>query len=528
MSVLEGKLVCINNKYVILNDKRHILETPFFFTLFPNDIVEYNIDIENKINILKVKSRETKAIMGIIKNIEHGFVSLFCPTLPKFISPKIPYNRSYEIDSVLILKVTINNIEPVYFYDSITNRKNDAKIILDLYELNAEYTKIKPEYDLCEKSNYTCEFKNLNHLYTFNVDPPQSRDFDDAISIDNENNKIYIHIVDAHEQINILSYDDIHAFKHSFTLYLPECIRNILSNSMAEDKLSLIKDVSRKTITIEFDINPITCEIIKYDIYKSTIIIKERYNYDEFSKIYNNYPLLVKFYNRWKKTTLNVPHIKLNINPDNCSIINIEFTKNSDIAHKIIETLMILTNLTISKHVNVPQRFHSKVKDELTIQNYCDNEMINSILTIKKYKPAVYDSINTGHFGLGLTTYTHFTSPIRRYFDVIIHRLLAGIKYNNLEKVLEHINQREIYIENLVKLYEKIKIMDYLERNSNKNWEAYVVNITDKGVAVLLKDLLFEIFIFDNTPLRKSGDKINIEVKKIDWLSLSVKALICK
>jgi hypothetical protein len=84
-----------------------------------------------------------------------------------------------------------------------------------------------------------------------------------------------------------------------------------------------------------------------------------------------------------------------------------------------------------------------------------------------------------------------------------------------------------VYIEKLVKLYEKIKILDYLERNIDKIWEAYVINTTETGVIILLKELLFEIFIFDNASLRKSGDKIFVKIVKIDWLTLSIKAKIC-
>jgi ribonuclease R len=527
MSIFEGTIVCINNKYVVLNDKRHILETPIFFSLLPRDIVEYNVDINNKINVVRIKHRETQAIMGIIKNIEYGFATLFSPGLPPFFFLKIPYDTNYLVGSVLILKITANKVEPIYFYDTITNRKNDYKIILDLYKLNAEFIRLRPDYNYNQIQNYTQEFKNLNHLFTFNVDPPHSKDFDDAISIDLTNNKIYIHIVDAHHQIATNTYDDINAFKHAFTLYLPEHIENILSDNLANYELSLVQGIERKTITIEFTINPNNQEILHYQIYKSTIIIKKRYTYEDFSLVMNNYPLLINFYNKWKINSLNIPNLKLNIDNKTGCLVSYNFIENNDVPHKIIETLMILTNLTISKHVNLPQRYHARVKSELELETFCDDDIINAILTIKKYKPAIYDAEQEGHFGLGLNTYTHFTSPIRRYFDVINHRLLAGVRYSNLEKVLEHVNNRERYIEQLVSMYERLKIMDYLEKNSHIIWEAFIINKTIKGVTLLIKDLLFEVFIFEIDTNRIIGEKVFIKINKIDWLQLIVRAKIC-
>lgn len=217
----------------------------------------------------------------------------------------------------------------------------------------------------------------------------------------------------------------------------------------------------------------------------------------------------------------------MNIDNDTSKINDFHFESNIDDAHKIIETLMILTNLSISKHVNVPQRFHSKIRDELRVQYFSGDKMVDSILTIKKYKPAIYDQSQSGHFGLGLTTYTHFTSPIRRYFDVIIHRLLAGSHCVNIEDVLEYINKRENYIDQIVKLYETLKIYDYIETHKEDIWDGYIINVTRVGVVVLLKRLMIEIFVFvPNTVDYKICDFVSVEIKKIDWLCLNIKAVI--
>jgi ribonuclease R len=528
MDFYEGTIINLNNTYVILNDRRIVQQTDILYSLLPNDKVLYEI-IDEKIKIVELIYRDPVAVMGVVFKIVDDICYLFCPMYPKLFVPKINSNDNFKIGSVIILNVFKESMHIVSTYDSIYNRKYDKYIILDIYKTNAQNVHFTPFYLEKNKCCYTKDFKDLTHLDTFNVDPRQSKDFDDAISIDNENNKIYVHIVDANSEIIPGSNEDKHAFKNAFTLYLSEHIENILPKEMAENKLSLIKDEERKVITLEFDIDK-NQEITNYNIYRSKIVIKKRYDYQEFNEEILGpnsikFEKLIEFYKKWKRETLNIPHIKMNINNESGILEDFYFESNIDDAHKIIETLMILTNLTISKHVNLPQRFHSKVKGNFNIQNISGDKMIDSILTIKKYKPAIYDTSQFGHFGLGLNTYTHFTSPIRRYFDVIIHRNLAGLNCVNIEDVLEHINRRENYIDMIVKLYEKLKLYDYIERNIENIWEGYITNIKKVGVVVLLKDLMIEVFVF--TPFDFSlCDKVSIQVKKVDWLSLQIRAQI--
>ena len=526
-NIKTGTIININNKYVINNEMKFILPTPIVNTLLPYDIVEYKRTDTGCIEIIRLLKREVQYLFAIIKYIEYGYAHFFCPELPKFFSPQIPFENHFNIGSIAIIKVGMYSIELLKLYDNISKRINDKNIMLDLYKLRSESCKLIPNYNKYSNYFYSCEYKDVTHLHTFNVDPTNSKDFDDAISVDHENNKIYVHIVDAHEQIECDSEEDLNAFKSSFTLYLPEHVENILPRTLAEEKLSLIKGEERKVITVEFDINPENQSITGHKIYKSSIIIKERYDYEGFSKIVlDKYPQLVAFYKKWQRKTLDIPHIKLEIQKETGEMIGYSFESNNDIAHKIIETLMILTNMTVSTHVPfvIPQRYHQRIKSEFEVVEFSNNPIINAILTIKKYKPAIYDSEKEGHFGLELSSYTHFTSPIRRYFDVIIHRLLAGTKYDNLEVVLEHINKQEVQIEKMVKLYEKLKIMDYLEKNIDIIWKGYIINITKTGVVVLLEELAFEVFIFDCSNNYSLCDEVNVKITKINWITLNISA----
>jgi ribonuclease R len=529
--MLQGTIANINNHYVVLNDKRFIEQSDVVSKLLPGDIVDYKITNSNTICISQINSRTPQIVLGIIKKVvqTEKIVELFYPGFPKNFSPNVEFSYDYTIGNILILQINQNNCKIIQKYDSIQDRSNDKNLILQLYKLNANISNLYPTYkNIIGKNMFTDDFQDLTHLDSFNVDPINSKDFDDAVSLDETKHTIYIHIVDAHEQIIPSSTIDINSFLSSFTLYLPEHIENILPKEYAENKLSLKKNEIRKTITFEYLIDPETQHIVNYKIYKSNIIIKNRYNYDEFNKIIHKYPILTLFYEKWKRNTLNIPHIKMNICQDTGKLINYSLETNNDIAHKIIETLMILTNITISKHVPniIPQRYHCKIRNEFVLANYFDNEIINAIFSIKQYKPAVYDAYNEGHFGLGISSYTHFTSPIRRYFDVIIHRLLSGVEYENLDIILQHINKREVYIEKIVKLYENLKILSFLETQLTKIWKGYIINKKKGGYIVLLEDLLYEIFIFDNNYNLSETDIVNVKINSIKWLQLEVKAII--
>jgi exoribonuclease R len=312
-----GTIANINNKYVMLNVKGFIKHNDLFDTLLPNDIVSYEIDDNGQINILRIIERKDQILFGIVKNLKSGIADIIVPNLPKFFTLQLKADANFEINSSVIIKIGLNKTDIISVFNSIKDRKNDKELFLTLYEEQSKLCCDIPNYKKLDTCYYTNEFRDLTHLYTFNVDPTESKDFDDAISIDELDNKIYVHIVDANMKIDMLSKNDINAFKHAFTLYLPEHVQNILPKDLAENKLSLIEGIDRNVITVEFTIDPETQDIVSHCIYKSIIKIKKRYDYNEFNSSLNEYPTLYKFYEKWKIKSFNIPQLKLNINKDN-------------------------------------------------------------------------------------------------------------------------------------------------------------------------------------------------------------------
>jgi ribonuclease R len=510
---MQGEIICIKNKYVI-NGVHHIIKyDPIIHTLLPGDIVTYTLNpITSKIKITKLDSRKSIKVLGIVNDSKVIF-----PELPSIFFIQKPSDLVQG--QVLIVQIDLSGSNIINVYDSLgSTRLNDWKIALDLYQ---PINSLIPDISLSNlKSN--SNYQDLTHLNTFNIDPTNSKDFDDAISFEESTNKIYVHIVDAHYQIEPGSQIDYEALAKSFTLYLPEHIENILPKELAEDKLSLVLNQPRKTVTVEYTLNPETFEVIDSKIYLSLIKIKTRFDYDTYDNSICEFAKKFISANSNKFNSLATPSLSLLIDKntglmEGYTCVN----NNSTPSHSLVQILMILTNQIISKSTGhiIPQRYHSVSLDSsLEINSWTQSHSINCILSIKKFRRAMYSSINSGHHGLGLTTYTHFTSPIRRYFDVIVHRLLQNSIYSNLEEILTYINMREIHIDRVVKLYNKIKFLSWFESDLTKIWTGYVI-LTNPS-KIILEDILFEIDCYPVLITQPLYSQVKIKITSIDWIWL--------
>lgn len=525
---MQGKIILIGTKYVIEGIKKIVKYNPIIHRLIPGDIVEYTVNPQtDKINIIKLIKRNPLKTIGIIDSNN----KIICPELPNIFDPTplVKLDSTNKSNHTLVLQIDINGVHIISIYDPLNyTRLNDVKLALDLYKpiltsLDQIPKLILEDNQVNLKHSNSCI--NLTHLssQTFNIDPVNSKDFDDAITFDISNSKIYIHIVDIESQIELGSQIDLESLAKSFTLYLPEYIENILPDELATNQLSLIQGEARKCISIEYTLNPDNFEIISKLIYPSIIKIGTRYNYEEYDELLeqdNNSQLnkfVYKIINKFSYPSLATPSVSLNINllgkMEGYSINHL-FTPS----HNLISSLMILTNITMSEYTinKIPQRYHSATSDKpIQIYPHTSNQSIDSILAIKKYRRALYSSIESGHYGLDLQSYTHFTSPIRRYFDTIVHRLVSGYKFTekSLIQVLDYINSREKHIDSIVRLYTKIKILDYLNMNLNKIWSGYSIGPNK----IILQDLLFEIYLFNKLDIYTP---VQIQIKAIDWINL--------
>jgi ribonuclease R len=202
---------------------------------------------------------------------------------------------------------------------------------------------------------------------------------------------------------------------------------------------------------------------------------------------------------------------------------------------------MILTNLVVSKHlhsknVKIPNRFHDKIHGA-NISNFTKtgNESVDSFIMVKKYAKACYSVDNKGHFGLGISDYVHFTSPMRRYADVLVHRMLAGYENDNLESEVSWINHRASLVKVCQDTYISWKLTRYIKSNINNIYEIWITGINKNGILWFMPSLSLNGFIhvaclkpkqiwkFENDELIgddnkrfKISDKLNARVDKVD------------
>ena len=334
----------------------------------------------------------------------------------------------------------------------------------------------------------------------FTIDPAGSKDYDDALSVDVAQNTVYVHIVDiAHAELT--KEEEARLKDRCLTLYLAnEYVEHLLNPVTASDRLSLIVGSPRATITIKLVLSE--GKVVHYEIYRSVIRVARRYTYEEVATLLasNTAPAALYYLDRLAAQrsfsvnyNLALPSARLTVDQTGLATeIRMEDTQDS--AHQLVATAMILANLTVSKHLDsrglvLPNRFHAALRGlPLTDRVSTGNIVVDSFIRVKTFARARYTVDEKGHFGLGLTDYVHFTSPMRRYADVLVHRLLAGHQIPDLEEQVNYINYRSLVVRRCQELYERWKIARYLATLPGPHL-IYVTGIAKAGVQWFMPSL---------------------------------------
>lgn len=412
---------------------------------------------------------------------------------------------------------------------------------------------------LRDSKNYE-KRQDLRNLTTITIDGEQARDFDDAVSITKTDGgyRLWVHIADVSHFVPWNSPMDLEARQRGTSIYLPDRVIPMLPKELSEELCSLKPRQDRLTFTVEMEFRP-DGEIIDRQFYLSVINSNERMTYKVVSEIidnkkqWNQYePIredLISMHElaqtlRTKRKSrgsldfdLPEPEVLLDMqgNPENI----IKSERNS--AHIIIEEFMIAANEAVAsfvEEVDVPSiyRIHEYpdndrieeafkfLKDSglirataykkaknlhrfvATISGHPHEDLITKHL-LKSLKQARYSTDNIGHFGLASEAYTHFTSPIRRYPDLIVHRVLKSILLKEdlpcdegeFETLLSDIaflsSKMEKKAEDVEWAALEITRCWFMETKRGETFEAQVVNITPYGLKVRLKDFYVEGFV---------------------------------
>ncbi len=370
----------------------------------------------------------------------------------------------------------------------------DSELIIEQYELPVHFSPavLREAEGIAQQVTPAMrkDRQDLRELTTVTIDGEKARDFDDAISIQKirAGYRLWVHIADVAHYVAEGTLLDQEAYQRGTSVYLPDRAIPMLPTALSNGICSLNPAVDRLTLTCEMDLSP-QGEVMKYDIYESVIRSDERMTYTAVREILvdkdpaqrKRYaPLLKEFElmeelmrvlkaKRSKRGSIDFdlpePEIVLDLQGRMSEIIRAE----RNMAHQIVEEFMLAANETVASHVELMEapfiyRIHEEPAEE-KVQDLADflatlgislptakkikplhlqkalakakgtpEEMLINTVLLRTMKQARYSTDNVGHFGLAAESYTHFTSPIRRYPDLIVHRILKASTRGLLKK----------------------------------------------------------------------------------------------
>ncbi len=379
-----------------------------------------------------------------------------------------------------VFKVDIDTDEVLEVFGHLEDARVDENISLALFNRHDAFP---PE---CVKEALQIESEviraqhpkriDLTHLDFCTIDPVTAKDFDDAIYFDLEKYILYVAIADVSHYVPFFSEIDKEAKRRGFTTYLPHKSFPMLPRELSENICSLKPKVDRLAFVAKITLDQNTLLPLKEEFFEAIIHSKHRFNYETvdgilahgykgedatITRILRWLLPLAKVTQRLRKARLRhgfdfrSEEIKLTIDA-NHELVSTDIETGTP-SHSLIEECMLLTNQAAAKRFNGDGdsifRIHeppqlSKIEALLTelaaiglyVEEYEDSpSLIRAIqaeakkmglesevdaMIIKSLRQASYASHNVGHFGLGFGSYSHFTSPIRRYSDLILHRLI--------------------------------------------------------------------------------------------------------
>lgn len=487
----------------------------------------------------------------------------------------------------------------------------DFKTIAYNYGFNLEFPKEVLE-ELKKFSNeVTYEDKigrvDLTDERVFTIDGKDCKDMDDAISIKRKEDGGYIlkvHIAHVSHYVKFGSAIFEEAARRGNSVYFPDSVVAMLPERLSNELCSLNPNVERLTRTVEIELDK-NAKVTSYKTYRSVIKSKLKMNYDdvfdiitgkeaksEYKPFVNDLMILKELSEKLTKIKIergytSFDNEELKFVMDELGNTKEILVEKDNIAHEIIENCMLLPNELVThlypgfpfgfrnheipsaykmydlietlKELGYPIKNLKNMKPNFLIQRLLNDfkgkeeYVIISRIILTSMKLAYYGTENKGHFGLALQNgYTHYTSPIRRLNDLIIHNLLDMYEDGNLtkeklieidnmiEKLLEHASRMERQAEKAEYEADKLQVINYLKQHIGEEQIAYIEKITPEYIKVMVPGLMDGIIKFDDMPERtymlpsgklkgvdtgrvyKPGHKVLLTIKDATYVDKSI------
>ncbi len=385
--------------------------------------------------------------------------------------------------------------------------------------------------------------RDCRDILTFTIDPVDAKDFDDAISIRTLSSGLYeigVHIADVSYYVHPETELDAEGYKRATSVYLPDRVNPMLPERISNELCSLRPHEDKFTFSAIFQMNA-KGEVKQYWLGKTVIHSDHRFTYEDVQEIiesrkgkYQEEVLLLNDIsqrlrkNRFKKGAINFSSQEVRFKLDEKGKPVGIVVKESKESHQLIEELMLLANRTVAENVSkhlvnkkpipFPYRVHDRPDEEklmpfiLFAKKYghsFDTSTPESIafsfntmlqdaqdkpeqhvleqLGIRTMAKAIYTTENIGHYGLSFEHYCHFTSPIRRYPDVLVHRVLESILENKpvidkkMEEKCKHSSERERAAMECERAGNKYKQVEFMKGHLGEIFEGVVSGVASFG-----------------------------------------------
>jgi ribonuclease R len=398
---------------------------------------------------------------------------------------------------------------------------------------------------------------DLRDQVCFTIDPEDAKDFDDAVSIEPKRGgaRIGVHIADVSHYVREGSALDREAFLRGTSVYLANQVIPMLPERLSNNLCSLRPQEDRLTYSVLIDLSD-DGKVQDYRIVKSIIRSRRRFTYEEVQRIldagrgehaeelralWSAAKTLLKQRRKDGSIDFETAESKFRFDEDGLPIAILKKTRLD--SNRLIEECMLLANRIVAGHIGArrkesevrpflfrvhdvpdPERmkdlaqfvkqfgFSLEVKSGVTAKELqkllaraegSEVENVINEVAIRAMAKALYSEKNIGHFGLAFTHYTHFTSPIRRYPDLVVHRLLReyadGMDRQRLEQIrraLPDIGRQSSERERIAMEAERMSVrvmqVEYMKRHVGDEFDAVIVGVTKFGLFVKINDLLVE------------------------------------